>query len=341
LGHPEIDNRSPFAFEPLFIADEELRPVVVTLVKATFRFDLAGSVTLADEQVPVNLAGEPWTSAPISSYKHEPEVALCKPATDVILVGHAQPPTAGATQVDVGIKVGPVQKVARVFGDRFWVWNGRAATLSRTAPLVPMPLMWEKAFGGRDSRNSTPQRELFEPRNPVGTGFGRPLAKEGDHLKLPNIEDPQQLLGGYGDVVPPCGFGFVSPSWQPRAAFAGTYDDAWNKSRKPLLPVDFDRRFFNAAPSGLIAGGYLRGDEDVTLLNVTAAPRVSFRLPAVPPPVCRVVVRNEPDTTVATNLDTIIVNADDGTVTMLWRAYVPVADGPHSVITFEVAATEP
>lgn len=339
MGHPEIVNESPFAFEPVFIADEELRPVVVTIVKATYRFDLEGSVTLADEQVPVNLTGEPSTSAPISSYKHEPEVALCKLATDVALIGHAQPPGAGATQVDVGIKVGPVQKLARVFGDRFWVWKGYGAALSRTAPLVaPIPLMWEKAFGGRDARNSTPQRELFEPRNPVGTGFGRPLAKEGDHLKLPNIEDPKHLLDGYGDVVPPCGFGFISPNWQPRAAFAGTYDDHWSKSRKPLLPVDFDRRFFNAAASGLVAVGYLRGDEDVTLLNVTAAPRVSFRLPAVPPPVCHVVVRNEPDATVATNLDTIIVNADDRTVTMLWRAYAPIPGGPHSVTTLRVAA---
>ena len=56
LGHPEIDNGTPFAFEPLFIADEELRPVVVTVVKATYSFDLHGAVWLADEQIPVNLA---------------------------------------------------------------------------------------------------------------------------------------------------------------------------------------------------------------------------------------------------------------------------------------------
>ena len=112
LGHPSIDNRTPFAFEPFFIADEELRPVVVTIVKATYGFDLRGAVWLADEQIPVNLAGEPWTDAPVSSYKYEPEVALCKSTTDVVLIGHAHPPGGGATQVDVGIKVGPVQKVA-------------------------------------------------------------------------------------------------------------------------------------------------------------------------------------------------------------------------------------
>ena len=69
LDHPEIDNGTPFAFEPVFIADEELRPVVVTVIKATYSFNLQGDVSLADEQVPVNLAGEPATDAPVSSYR--------------------------------------------------------------------------------------------------------------------------------------------------------------------------------------------------------------------------------------------------------------------------------
>ena len=121
MDHPEIANKTPFVFEPVFIADEELRPVVVTVIKATYRFNVTGDVSLADEQVPVNCAGEPATDRAISSYKYEPEVALCKLATDVALVGHAHPPGGGATQVDVGLKLGPVQKIAKVFGDRFWI----------------------------------------------------------------------------------------------------------------------------------------------------------------------------------------------------------------------------
>ena len=58
VGHPEIHNRTPFAFEPLHIADEDMRPVVVTLVKATFDFDLEGAVWLSEQQLPVNPAGE-------------------------------------------------------------------------------------------------------------------------------------------------------------------------------------------------------------------------------------------------------------------------------------------
>src|SRR5262245_6014829 len=112
-----------------------MRPIVVTLVKATFDFDLDGAVSVSELQLPVNPAGEPWLDTPVSSYKYEPEVALLKPATDVVMIAHAQPPGGGATQMDVGIRVGPVQRIARVFGNRFWVSTDVGVRISRTATL--------------------------------------------------------------------------------------------------------------------------------------------------------------------------------------------------------------
>ena len=336
MGHPAIDNGTPFAFEPLFITDEEFRPVVVAVVKATYQFDLDGSACLAENQVPVNLAGEPWSDAPVSSYRYEPEMALCKLATDIALIAHAEPPGRGATEVDVGIKVGPVQKTATVFGDRFWVRTAQGVRRSRPAPLERVPLTWENAFGGRDEAHSTPERSRLDPRNPVGTGYGTPLAKVGDRLRLPNIENPNQLIHEYGSVVEPCGFGFTSPNWEPRASLAGTYDERWDQTRKPMLPVDFDRRFFNAAAPGLVAPGYLRGDEDLVVWNTTPVPRLALRLPAIPPPRCRVVLRGRPDVQLATRLDTVIVNTDERQLMLLWRASTSVGGGPHDVRTIAV-----
>jgi hypothetical protein len=336
LGHPDITNRTPFAFEPVFIGDEDLRPVVVTVVKGTFAFDAHGDLWLAEDQLPINLAGEPATPAPVSSYKYEPEIAFWKAATDIVLIGHAQPPAGGVTQLDVGIRVGPVQRVARVFGDRFWVMANQTARMSRTLAVGRVPLIWENAFGGHDEVGSTPQRALLEQRNPVGTGFGRPLRRDDDYLRLPNIEDPNQLIGQYGVAVTPCGFGFTSPSWQPRASFAGTYDENWNKTRKPMLPIDFDRRFFNAAAPGLVAPGYLHGHEEVVVLNSASVPRLAFRLPSVPAPQCRVVLRGKRDTQLQTNLDTVIVNTDENQLILLWRAYATTGGGPHDVVAIEV-----
>lgn len=331
MGHPDIQNHTAFVFEPLHIADEEMRPVIVTLVKATFQFDLEGSVWLSEEQLPVNPTGELSLDRPVSSYKYEPEVALHKPATDVVMIGHARPPGGGATELEVGIKVGPVQKVARVFGNRFWVWTEHSVRMTRTAAMEPVALIWENSFGGEDRLGSTPEQPRFEPRNPVGTGFGSSLAKEGDHIRLPNIENPDEPIQDYGAVVEPWGFGFTSPNWEPRAGYAGTYDEQWNKSRKPMLPADFDRRFFNAAAPGLTAPGYLRGDEEVVLLNTTQKNRVGFRLPAVPAPQCTVVFRNRPDVQLSTNLDTVIVNADEQQLILLWRAHTLTGGGPHDV----------
>lgn len=313
------------------MADEELRPIVVTLLKATYDFDVEGVLTLADEQIPANLTGEFWSDAPESSYKYEPETAFYKPGTDVVLIGHARSPGNGATSVDVGIKVGPVQKVARVFGDRFWLQNQGEARMTRAAPLEPIPLTWEHAFGGGNTAGLAAEMPSFDSRNPVGTGFGTPLRQEGDSLRLPNIENPNEPIERYGVAVTPWGFGFTSPNWQPRAAFAGTFGEEWNATRKPLLPADFDRRFFNAAPPGLIAPAFLQGNEEVVLLNVGAAPRTAFQLPGVPPPRCTVVLRNQVDVPLVTNLDTIIVNADDQRLMLLWRAYALAGEGPHDV----------
>jgi hypothetical protein len=105
-----------------------------------------------------------------------------------------------------------------------------------------------------------------------------------------------------------------------------------------MLPVDFDRRFFNAAPPGLIARTYLNGDEEVVLLNLASTPRFAFHLPRIPPPRCTVVLRDEPDLQLITNLDTVIVNVDEQKLILLWRAYALAGDGPHDV-TALVAGT--
>lgn len=337
MGHPKVENGTPFAFEPLFVADEEGRPVIATIVKATFRFDATGTIWLDEAQVPVNFTGEPSSDAPDASYRYEPETAFFKVATDVVLVGHARPPSAVATVVDVGIRVGRLSKLARVFGDRYWVMANGTPVLSRTGELRPIPLTWEHAFGGCDEPRSTPDRPMHEARNPVGAGFGQPLLKDGDNFKLPNIEDPTQLLVAYGTVVTPCGFGFTSPHWQPRASLAGTYDEEWDARRKPLLPVDFDRRFFNAAAPGLIAPGYLLGNEEVVVLNTTPAPRLAFHLPALAPPRAVVALRGRGDVELTMHLDTVIVNTDQMQLMLLWRGHAQSAGGPHDVTAIKIS----
>lgn len=334
MGHATIENRTPFALETLFLADEEGRPLLVPLVQATYDIVAGRSLALAEKQPPPSLTGERWDPrAEVSSYRGEPAYAFTKPATDVVLIGHAQDPVRRSAELQVTFRVGPVGKVLRVIGDRFWVRSAGAIGATRPMPFDRIPLSYERAFGGWDRSHPDPARHTFEPWNPVGTGFRAPGGQFEEGIQLPNIEDPSHPIQQWGQVVAPAGVGFTSPDWQPRAALAGTYDEAWTKDRMPLLPKDFDRRFFNAASPGLVAPGYLAGDEPVLVDNASPHGRLSFRLPGVRPPRCRVELVRGDDAELEMRLDTVIVDADADRVHLQWRAHLVLRDGPHEVRT--------
>jgi hypothetical protein len=334
MGHAKIDNSTPFAFEANYASDENGRPLIVAIVEATYSLEPDGALAIAEKQLGINLAGQPWGEPGKSSYKYEPEFAFIKPSTDVVLIGHAY--GVGKTDVDVRFRVGRLSKVARVIGDRYWFKTLGSISMTPPEPFESIPLIYEHAFGGWDRSHPDPDKHTFEARNPVGTGFRSKYGKFKDGFRLPNIEDPKNLITGWGDTPSPVGFGFISPDWQPRASFAGTYDDTWRKERMPLLPFDFDRRFFNAASPGLVAPGYLKGDEPVSIENLSPHGTISFNLPGLPPPECRVQLTGRRDVRVETNLDTVIINTDENLLLLIWRGYIPVRNGPHDVVSIQI-----
>jgi hypothetical protein len=335
MGHPEVLNGTRFVLETLFVADEHGAPVCVPIVKATFALETDG-IRLAEEQASIEVGGVSNGDPENSSYIYEPETAFFKPATDIVLIGHACANAPGTTEVLAGIRVGPVQKLVKVIGDRFLVRKSGQAHLSQPAAFERIPLSYERAFGGWDRRHPDPHEHRVESRNPVGTGFRDSALDMDDEFRMPNIEDPEEPYEAYGDRPRPAGVGFVSPNWAPRSRFAGTYDERWATTRSPLLPTDFDRRFFNAAAPGLVAPGYLRGDEPVVVVNASSEGRLAFELPAVAPPVCHYELRAGKSSSAPTNLDTVIVNTDTRQLVLLWRTYFPLRNGPHDLRVLHV-----
>ena len=61
-----------------------------------------------------------------------------------------------------------------------------------------------------------------------------------------------------------------------------------------------------------------------------------FKLPGMPPPVCKVELRGGKIEVLQTNLDTVIINTDEMLVFLLWRNYMVVPNGPHDVVSIEV-----
>ncbi len=340
MGQPSIGNTTPFQCETLFLTDEGGFQILIPIIKASFSFGKSKLVSTAEEQVSLNLEGEYWDKPENSSYKYEPETAFVKPYTDVVLIGHAHPAKTDDTEVHVGFRVGSVSKIVKVTGDRYWVKGAGTISMTKPKPFEKIPLMYENAFGGWDRTHKNPDKHTFEPRNPVGTGFRSRLASFEEGIRLPNLEDPQHPIKTMWDTPPPAGFGFTSPNWQPRASFAGTYDEQWMKDRMPLLPTDFDRRFFNAASPGLVAPGYLIGNEPVVIENASPRGRLEFNLPGISSPMCHVELRGNQHHELQTNLDTVIVNTDEDLVFLIWRTHIVLRNGPHDVVAIKVEAAD-
>jgi hypothetical protein len=272
----QVDNRTPFAAERGWVRNRTGAEVWLVAVKCTFGITPDGTTEVARDQPPVLRVPEHHGEPGKSSLKHEADLVLTKTATDVVVVGQAHAPGGRpVAQLEAGFRVGPVQKVLRVSGNRAW----RGAGISAPEPFVTMPLVYERAFGGVDARSPHPERD-WDWRNPVGTGF----AVTRDNLagvSLPNVEYPDEGVRTPKDRPRPAGFGPIAGHWQPRVGFAGTYDDRWMKERQPLLPEDFDDRFYQCAPPDQQARGFLRGGEPVALHHLTPSGDLRFVLPKV------------------------------------------------------------
>jgi hypothetical protein len=337
VPHPALINPTGLVLQPLVLADENAVPLAVPLVQGTWHIGESGTLTWLEKQPPIRLAGD-WRGDPAtSSLRLEPQVAFDKPVgTDVVLIGHAHAPQRGATEGQVGVRVGNVRKIARVLGERRLVRGLTGVAVTPPAPFDRIPIVHERAFGGWDRRHDNALEHRCELRNPVGVGFfDTRLALDSEAL-LHNFEDPERPYAGWGDNPPPVGFGFVSPDWEPRRSLAGTYDKAWEQSRKPLLAADFDRRFFQSAAPGLTTQGHLRGDEEVVVIGASPEPRVAFRLPASAALHCQVERRGRERVALGLRLDTVSIDLDLRALTLQWRACLPLPGGPHELRSLEL-----
>jgi hypothetical protein len=270
----QVENRTPFAAERGWARDRNGEEVWLVALKCTFDIAPDGAVRVSEKQPPVLRVPEFHGEAGEGSMKFESDLILKKCTTDVFVVGHAYAPPATATrQLDVGFRLGALQKTLRVFGDRVWDRSGP----SPPEPFVKMPIVYERAFGGADRCSQMPERD-WEWRNPVGTGFAVSAANLRG-VRLANFEYPNDLIVSWNDRPNPAGFGPIAAHWQPRVGFAGTYDERWMKERQPLVPQDFDERFFQAAPVDQQAPSFLRGGELVILHHLTPDGDLRFQLP--------------------------------------------------------------
>lgn len=288
----------------------------IAVVKVVHAWDDRGQLS-STQATPILTADEFAGDAATSGLLRARELAPLKPRVDVLLAGALVFPTP-ITETSIELAVGSrLSKRAKVFGDRVWL-PGIVTDLlpSDPRPIARVAIAWERSYGGAD-----------ESRNPVGSGVAKdPASLHG--MPAPNFETTDKAIGSFIGKPQPIGFGPVAAHWQQRVELAGTYDEAWMKTRRPLPPEDFSPAFFNVAPVDQQLDRYLPG-EDLLLLNMSPTGTVRFSLPSVDIPVT--FVASDTLTEDHARVDTVIIEPEERRVSILAKAQVVLPEGPESL----------
>jgi hypothetical protein len=325
-------NTTPFAaigFEQLHRDGE---PMATLAVRGTFNLHPDLTLSLAENQD--LLLSDEYDGRPDETpLARVGDLIPFKPAADVTVLADALAPEGKPHREWVaGLRVGGgTAHLLRILGPRFWepVNGDPGWRLTQPEPTDRVAIDYRLAAGGLLVGDRA--REV-DARNPIGTGvLSREYTPRDTLVPAPQIEAEATPVGDPFEPEQPAGFGPVAPAWVWRQGFAGTYDEAWTRDRHPLLPTDFDYRFYQTAHPSLIQPGYLRGDELVELgrLLPGVAEEVSFHLPGVVP---QAVFEWESGTTVATRLNLDGLHLDlrgpgPWRVDLTWRGWVVRGEG--------------
>jgi hypothetical protein len=270
-----LKNRTPYAAERNWTRDKAGVHHWVVAVKATFGIAPDGKLTLADEQIPPVLAPVYFGEPGLSSLRFDSDLLAAKPGTDVIVNAHAHAPGGKpTTQVDATLKIDKLIKTLRVSGPRVYAFNMGFLSCTSAQPFTTQPIRYEWAYGGSDFSDPDTKKHRIDPRNPIGKSF---TTREANLKGQP--AHSVEFLSGNAAKLGPAGFGAIDRAWSPRREYAGTYDEKWERTKKPLLPDDYDERFGMCAPSDQTRAEPLRGGEPVELTNMTPQGSLRFVLP--------------------------------------------------------------
>lgn len=248
-----LNNQTIYQAERGWIRDINGTEVWVVAVKVTYDLLPNGRIKLSKNQIPINTG--PVMSTDGKFVLYETDLGPRKNSTDIIINGQAWSPDGKpVTTLTAGFSIQGKERKAKIFGER--IWDGER--YSDPQPFINWPLEYQ--YMSKGIYNS----KLNSYTNPLGIGNNDTPIK--NKSKLPNIcfsslDDKPE----YDDV----GFGVIQRNWPSRNNLAGTYDDNWKKFRYPLLPEDFNNNYWQISPCLQHCYGKLRGNELITLNNIT------------------------------------------------------------------------
>ncbi|RVV98315.1 DUF2169 domain-containing protein [Mesobaculum littorinae] len=209
----QVRNSTPFAHHAAAFRDHRGRSFWGVWVAATFALREGLRPLFVMPQQPVAQAPVFAGDDPQGVLLRDQEVTPARASIDLVLRG-AGPATRRAP-AEVSFRLGGWSKRLRISPDPDD--GGR------------VPLDWTRAPGGPD-----------DPDNPLGrSGRGNGRGEGRGDGPLPRLTAVTGRVPALGPVP---------RAWPARAALGGTYDRAWQRTRAPLLPTDFDPAFWQVAP---------------------------------------------------------------------------------------------
>lgn len=274
-----VQNKTPYEADAVLIPDLKGNMTVTTVIKATYAFSTDGGIHPAETQAPLCYSDEYWGEYGNSSLRYPSDMVCEKKGADIAVIGHVYAPLKKPVErLHASVAVGTRKHTLIVWGDRFYTSTLGVTTKTRPLPFVKMPLRYERAFGGTDPAHKNKKKHGVFMENPVGMGF----ATGSGALKGSSVPNFEHFVTKGAKKTGPAGFGFIAPTWELRATYAGTYDKAWENDGMNVPPRDADIRFNNTATPYLIKPTPLSGNEKVTLSNLhSLAEKVAFQIPTI------------------------------------------------------------
>ena len=319
----EIDDHTPFSTAGGFMRDERARSLWCVWVRSTFDLRLERSPLFRSRQLPLRQAPAFLGDDPTGPFLGDTDFTLRKPRVDLVLhaLGHPPAGTSGGEAFEVGARWGGWAETLEVAPPRRWR-DGRAEVEPDAAPAA-VPLDWTAAWGGPD-----------HPDNALGVGHHRD-ARGAEGHPLPRVGRPGATPDRPDASHEGAAFAPVARARPRRARLGGTYDAEWSRRRAPLLPLDLDPLYWQAAPEGCTlarenVSDALAKRRSITLRNMVAGvPDFSTPLPALE---FEVAVRFEDVWhQVEATLETVELDLRQGLASLVHMAAFPIRAAQNDV----------
>jgi hypothetical protein len=325
-------NASPFQAVDLPWVDASGNAVVIAIVKGTFVVGKDGGTSRAEEPTELRPDDVPLDpDNPNSSARYPSDMGDCKVGTDVVVVGDAVA-TKKTKVMDVAIRIRETVVPLRVHGERVFYKGMGGVAVGPALEFERVPIVYERAYGG-----SSDDLSVVELRNPAGRGVAKNPSDLVDK-PAPQIEHPAYPHTSAKDRHPPVGFGSLRSHWGPRRDYVGTVDEEWKANRMPLMPRDFDPRYYNVAHPSLQFDPPLAAGEAIAIMGMSEA-LFRFELPSL-----RLCVRGRFDVAgtveVRPHVDTVLVDPRTRRVDVVSRVSFKLGRGRNVLREIQVDTDE-